>query len=74
MITQSINYVNDYGFGFEALVGNSAQRVELDLNYIDPDGFSEDSLGICMTAEAAKGLADLLYKFANKLEDAQYGI
>ena len=73
MITQSITYLNDYGFGFEATVGNNSQRVELDLNYLTPDGYDEDSLGICMTAEAARGLANILYKFADKLDGDYIG-
>lgn len=74
MITQSVTYVNDYGFGFEAIVGTStSDRVELDLNYIAADEAVGDSIGICMTAEAARALANLLHKFADKVDGENNG-
>lgn len=73
MITQSVTYVNDFGFGFEAIVGNSNARVELDINYIANDEDGGDSLGICMTSEAARAIASLLLRCADKLDGATNG-
>jgi len=71
LITKSITYVNDYGNGFEAVVGINAMgsRVDLDLNYIAGGEITDDSIGICMTAEAAFALADMLRDFAYKLNN-----
>lgn len=75
MITKSITYLNDYGIGFEAIVAINSlnSRVDLDLEYLIDGESSGDSIGVCMTAEAARGLANMLQHFADKLDGVTNG-
>lgn len=75
LITKSITYLNDYGIGFEASVAINSlnSRVDLDIEYLIDGDSSGDSIGVCMTAEAARGLANMLHNFADKLDGVTNG-
>ena len=66
--------MNEHGNGFEATASLNSlnSRVDLDLCYTaDGEIMDDESIGICMTADAALGLADMLSYFAFSLREKE---
>lgn len=73
-ITKTITGLNEYGNGFEATVGiNCLGSIDFDITYVADGEITPDGLGILLTAEAARALANTLHNYADKSEGVTNG-
>lgn len=62
---------NSYGYGFSAKFSNtnSLETFDLDLTYYAGGNPTDETFGVCMSADEAEALSDLLIEYAATLRE-----